>query len=95
MIATAVQRGTGRPNILRLFMSLIADAYDPEHPAHAYIERYQGEVAAYFAEILRRQQAAGLAHPDIDPEPFGRQMIAVWEGLQAQWLVRHRRSRDA
>jgi AcrR family transcriptional regulator len=87
LLATAIQRGIGRPNTLRLLMSLSADACDPEHPAHAYIERRQMDVAAYFSEILRRQQATGLAHPDIDPEPFGRQMIAVWDGLQAQWLV--------
>lgn len=26
-------------------------------------------------------------HPDLDPEPVARRLVAVWDGLQAQWLV--------
>ncbi len=29
----------------------------------------------------------GWAHPDVDPEQFARQFMALWDGLQAHWLT--------
>ena len=36
---------------------------------------------------IRQQMADGLAHPDLDPESVARHLIAVWNGLQSQWLT--------
>jgi len=37
--------------------------------------------------MLRHRQHRGLAHPDLEPEAVARRLVAVWDGLQAQWLV--------
>ena len=37
--------------------------------------------------MLRHRQHRSLAHPDLEPEAVARRLVAVWDGLQAQWLV--------
>jgi AcrR family transcriptional regulator len=86
-LASAARRGQANPHVLRLFVAMCAEGLDPQHPAHAWLaERTRRTVAAY-AQILRDLQATGWAHPGVDPERFGRQLVALWDGAQAQWLV--------
>ncbi|QSZ55587.1 MULTISPECIES: TetR family transcriptional regulator C-terminal domain-containing protein [Micrococcaceae] len=77
----------GHPNRLQLHTAQAANAADPNHPAHAWFVKHNEGVRRYFTALLRQAQAAGEAHPDVDPERFARQMIAVWDGLQMQKLV--------
>jgi AcrR family transcriptional regulator len=86
-LAAAVREGLSDPNVLRLFASMGAEAADPEHPAHAWVRQHQQGAARGYAEMLVRLQERGWAHPDVEPERFGRQLVALWEGLQTQWLV--------
>ncbi len=78
---------TGHVNRMRLFAAESAAAADPDHPAHEWFIRRSLAVRQGFAAMLRQLQTAGLAHPDVDPEQFARQMVAVWDGLQLQWLA--------
>ena len=77
----------GGPNRLRLFTEVLARASDPTHPAHEYIAEHHRLSLAYAAKLLRIRQNNGLAHPDVDPERFGREIVAIWDRVQAQWLV--------
>lgn len=79
--------GVAHPNARRLFAVLSAAATDADHAAHAFMRERQEEAATMFAAVLRARQEAGLAHPEVDAERFGRQMVAVWDGLQLQWLT--------
>ncbi|MGV2984378.1 TetR/AcrR family transcriptional regulator [Microbacterium sp. AGC85] len=83
MLATT---SAGHPQRMRLYTSQAANAADPDHPAHAWFAKHQKGTRDYFAWVLRRDQAAGRAHEDVDPEQFARQMIALWDGLQMQKL---------
>lgn len=76
-----------RTHVIRLFSYLSAAAQDADHPARDYLRSHNEMGIARLAAGVRRRQEAGLAHPDIDPETAGRQMLAAWNGLQAQWLV--------
>ncbi len=76
-----------RLRVVRLFAHLAGQAADPDHPAHDVLRRHNHEAVTAFAALVRRRQQAGLAHPDIDPGTVARQLLAVWHGLQAQWLV--------
>lgn len=71
----------------RLTMYLSARAQEPEHPAHAYFREHNAAAIESFANMLRHRQHRGLAHPDLEPESVARRLVAVWDGLQAQWLV--------
>jgi hypothetical protein len=76
-----VGQGMGEPTRLRLFTEALARASDPTHPAHEYIAEHHRLPLAYAAKLLRVRQDNGLAHPDADPERFGREMVAIWDGL--------------
>lgn len=86
-LAASVTHGLSDPQMLRLFVSLSAEATDPEHPAHVWFREHHAGVAAAYADLLVRLQRRGWAHPDVDPQQFARQLAALWDGLQAQWLV--------
>ncbi len=80
--------GMGRNRaVLLLFTALSAEAPNPDHPAHDYFKRHNAGNVRAFAEGIRRRQAQGLAHPDLDPDAVARQLQGIWRGLQSQWLV--------
>jgi AcrR family transcriptional regulator len=87
MIGRQAAINVSHANTLRLFVAMAAEACNPTHPAHAWFLKHHGEARRIFADILRQQQDAGLAHPDIEAERFSRQMVAIWDGLQSQWLI--------
>ena len=74
-------------NSLQLFVAMAAEACDPDHPAHEWFLAHHRSVRQGFADLLRAMQAVGEAHPGVDPDRFARQLTAVWDGLQEQWLI--------
>ncbi|MFV2196747.1 TetR/AcrR family transcriptional regulator [Nocardiopsis sp. LOL_012] len=76
-----------RANIMRLHTALLGRATSPDHPAQEFLARRNREVASGFTRLVRHRQEAGLAHPGLDPAEVSRQFVAVWDGLQAQWLL--------
>lgn len=75
------------PGLVSLYCVLSAEATDPEHPAHAYFRnRYnwvRGSLTEAFAEMRRVDQL----RPGVAPEAAARQLVAVMDGLQVQWLL--------
>lgn len=70
-----------------LYTVVVAEASDPDHPAHApFAARYR-ESAARAADLLRAGQAVGEVRADIDPDRAARLLSAVMDGLQQQWLL--------
>ncbi len=76
-----------RRGIVELFAVLSAEATSPDHPAHAFfVERYRNAVQA--AELTYAQvRDEGRLRPGIDPGASARQLIALMDGLQVQWLL--------
>lgn len=75
------------PGLVALYCVLSAEATDPEHPAHQYfLNRYnwvRGILTEAFAEMGRR----GALRSGVAPEAAARQIIALMDGLQVQWLL--------
>lgn len=69
------------PGLARLFSTLVCEATDAEHPAHAYFRtrylRFHGELRDALSELV----ATGLARPGVDPDAEAFALIALWEGL--------------
>lgn len=76
-----------RVHVMRLYAALAGDATVPGHPAQDFFAARYQRVVAEFARLVRQRQDAGLAHPGLDPAEVGRHLVAVWDGLQSQWLV--------
>ena len=88
LIDELAQRSPGEDKRLRLQVALASAAQDPAHPAHQFFQRHYERVMAEMIDLMKARQAAGLAHPDRDPVRMARQFIAVWDGLQQNWLIR-------
>jgi AcrR family transcriptional regulator len=79
-----------RPGIVELFTVLSAEATAADHPAHAYfMRRYQMTVRT-IELAFGRARADGALQPGIEPASAARQLVALMDGLQIQWLLNHR-----
>jgi AcrR family transcriptional regulator len=73
-----VRRNVTQPEIVRLFCVLEAESLAPGHPASGYLALRQERALSGFAAL-----AAGRAP---DPMTLARQVVAMMDGLQIQWL---------
>ncbi|MDQ0613992.1 AcrR family transcriptional regulator [Microbacterium sp. W4I4] len=87
LAGTLAKAGVERQNTVRLYVAMAAEASDPEHPAHTFFVRRYAAIIDSYANEVKLRQARGLADPALDPTEVGRQIIAMWDGLQAQWLI--------
>ncbi len=78
LCAATVRRNAQQPEIVRLFAVLEIESLSPSHPSHDYFAARQARVVASFAEL-----AQGLTDR---PEVLARQIVAMMDGLQVQWL---------
>ncbi|WP_083362301.1 TetR/AcrR family transcriptional regulator [Microterricola viridarii] len=82
-----VEFNATRPELIRLFAVLSAEATAPQHPAHDYfVGRYQGTRRGG-RDAFRRAQQAGVLAAGADPERLAIELIALMDGLQVQWLL--------
>lgn len=73
-----VRRNASQPEIVRLFAVLEAESLTPSHPAHDYFAARQEQSVAIFTTLAKGR----CDHP----ESLARQVIAMMDGLQIQWL---------
>jgi AcrR family transcriptional regulator len=78
LCAATMRRNATQPEIVRLFTLLAAESLDPAHPAHAYFARRQQLAAAAYTALAERL----TDRPDV----LARQIMAMMDGLQIQWL---------
>ena len=75
------------PGLVRLFTILAAESVDDDHPAHDWtVERY-ARLRARLTERLRDEQRAGRVRANVDPAIVAPQVLAMFDGLQLQWLL--------
>jgi AcrR family transcriptional regulator len=81
------RQNADRPGIVRLFTILAAESVDPDHPAHAwFVDRYHDR-RAELAARLAAEQREGTVAPDFDADTAAAQILAMFDGLQIQWLL--------
>jgi AcrR family transcriptional regulator len=78
-----IARSVSSPHELRLFVTMSAEATDPDHPAHTYFKERYRLSRLHFTEILDQAKERG----EIDPIASGPVLMAVLDGLQIQWLL--------
>ncbi|WP_242454487.1 TetR/AcrR family transcriptional regulator [Bailinhaonella thermotolerans] len=82
-----VARNMRSPGLVALYVKISGEAADPEHPAHDYfVHRYRRlrrDATWLLGELFRR------ADPPVphDPAVAARELIALVDGLQTQWLL--------
>ncbi|GAA2626848.1 TetR/AcrR family transcriptional regulator [Paractinoplanes durhamensis] len=82
-----VALNASRRGIVELFTVLSAEATAADHPAHSFfVDRYRALVRGLetaYAEAL----CAGDLRPGVDPAAAARELVALMDGLQLQWLL--------
>ena len=75
------------PGLVRLFTILAAESVDDDHPGHDwFVQRYRRS-RGFVAERLSEEQRVGLIRDDVDPDLVAAQILAMFDGLQLQWLL--------
>jgi beta-glucosidase len=75
------------PGLIHLFVSLAAAAGDPQHPCHAWFRERDAVVHERVARDIARRQEAGTFDPDVDAHVAARMLLALSDGLQAEWAI--------
>ena len=78
LCAVTMRRNATQPEIVRLFTVLAAESLAPTHPAHAYFTRRREQATVAYAALAE--------HVSDQPELLARQLLAMMDGLQIQWL---------
>ncbi|WP_436521582.1 TetR/AcrR family transcriptional regulator [Actinoplanes sp. HUAS TT8] len=74
-----VRRNAAQPEIVRLFAVLEAESLAPDHPAHDYFQARQDST-------IKAMTLLAQAHGVREAEIVARQVMALMDGLQIQWL---------
>lgn len=82
----ARRNGEDEPGLIELYAVMSCEAVPESHPAHGYFAERFVHGIDYFAELFRRAQADGDLPLHRDPEHEAIWFVALWDGLQYQWL---------
>lgn len=72
--------------IVELFATLSAEATAADHPAHAYFADRYRRVVDQLTTTFSRAQAEGSLLEAVQPDVAARELVALMDGLQVQWL---------
>ncbi|MEV0890758.1 TetR/AcrR family transcriptional regulator [Promicromonospora sp. NPDC050262] len=85
-IVRLAENGQGHPHLLRLLAVLSSEASAAEHPAHEwFVARYQ-RVVDGMTDWIAVDESLDLAPGTA--RVLARRIVALWDGLQLQWLLR-------
>lgn len=83
----AIRGNLARPGIVHLYLTFAAEAVDPLHPAHDFVERRFERAKNELSASIRLEQDKGRIAHDRDPDVEARLLIALADGLQLQSLI--------
>jgi AcrR family transcriptional regulator len=76
------------PGLMRLIIAVVNIASMPDHPAAPELQRQWVHFHAMVQRALVQDVAAGREPSTMDPARGAEQLIALYEGLQIQWMMR-------
>lgn len=87
-LADLVRRNTSEPSLVRLFVTLSAEAIDAGHPAHQWIvDHYEG-ISAWLSAAVEEGKRRGEIDPSMPTTSVVQRTIATMDGLQILWFAR-------
>ncbi|PHP53562.1 TetR/AcrR family transcriptional regulator [Actinomyces ruminis] len=75
------------PGLIQLDTVMRAEAINPDHPAHDYIVGLTQRFRTAVRTDLEGERKAGRLHKGVDLELAATQLVALIEGVQAEWLL--------
>ncbi|MHA7299490.1 TetR/AcrR family transcriptional regulator [Pseudarthrobacter sp. MDT1-22] len=86
-IVRLVHNNTTVPELVALHCVLSAESTDPTHPAHEYFQRRYNWVREVGAQAFSDLDRQGMLRHRVPPAAAARQLVALMDGLQVQWLL--------
>ncbi|MBU3064493.1 TetR/AcrR family transcriptional regulator [Nocardia sp. NEAU-G5] len=86
-LATLVEYNAQLPGLVRLFTVVTGEAVTEGHPAHDWAVRRYRALEGYLVSALEAGVADRTLAPGIDAAAIARQVFAMMDGLQLQWLL--------
>lgn len=80
-----VQLNQEQEALTRLWANLVGEATDKAHPAHEYFKERYRRSRENFENVLATMN--GREKPNREDELKAQLFIAMWDGLQNQWLI--------
>lgn len=74
------------PGVVDLTLTLTAAASSAEHPAHVYFTRRYSDLRAYLTLAFQALGEEGRLASTADPAVLAGMLIALFDGLNMQWL---------
>ena len=74
------------PGLVEVYCQLSAEATSADHPAHDYFAARYVRIRKIMADSLRDVDAKGFLREGSDPDEVARDVLALSDGLQVQWL---------
>ncbi|QIS20490.1 TetR/AcrR family transcriptional regulator [Nocardia terpenica] len=75
------------PGLVRLFTVVSGEAVTADHPAHDWATNRYRTLQEWLGAALAAGIADGTVRPDTDATAVARQVFAMMDGLQLQWLL--------
>ncbi|PRY37304.1 TetR/AcrR family transcriptional regulator [Umezawaea tangerina] len=86
-----VDRNRRLGGLVQIYTALSGESVTDDHPARTWFtDRYE-RVTGSVEDGLRHGVARGTVRPDTDCAALAREVVAVMDGLQLQWLLRPER----
>lgn len=83
----SVPRNMEIPGLIRLYTVFTAEAAEPEHPSHVFMQQRLDDLKSALVETLVGMRESGRLAGDRDPVSLANALIALTDGLQLQWLL--------
>ena len=75
------------PGVIELYAVLCAESLTDDHPGREYFsDRFAALRSGYAADFTQLAQA-GRLRDGVDPARAAASLIALWDGIQTQWLL--------
>jgi AcrR family transcriptional regulator len=85
-VVAGARSDSARPGLIELYTVLSCEATALGHPAHGYFKRRFAWVVGHFESVFAMLQRSGQIAADRDPRREAVWFVALWDGLQVQWL---------
>ncbi|WP_350353338.1 TetR/AcrR family transcriptional regulator [Microbacterium sp. A8/3-1] len=72
--------------VVELFCVLAAESTSPRHPAHQYFQDRYVQVRGMISRALTVMHQRGELRDGVDVDIAASRAVALWDGLQIQWL---------
>lgn len=75
------------PGLISLYTVLSGEAATDGNPGSEYVRERFARLRVEYGDGLRALEAQGRLRPGVDPERAASGLVALWDGIQLQWLL--------